>query len=34
MNENWIKIGETERKDNNLNPDFEKIIQLQYYFEK
>lgn len=30
----WIKIAETEMKPNNLNPDFDKIIIIDYYFEK
>ena len=30
----WIKIGETERISNNLNPNFEQAIEIQYYFEK
>jgi hypothetical protein len=30
----WIKIGQTERIDNNLNPDFKTIIKANYNFEK
>jgi hypothetical protein len=33
MNNNWAKIGETERIDNNLNPEFKNSIQLSYTFE-
>ena len=28
------KIGETERLNNNLNPDFERSFKVEYYFEK
>ena len=30
----WIKIDETERINNNLNPDFSKSIECDYFFEK
>lgn len=30
----WVKIGETERIDNNLNPDFKKTFNVNYFFEK
>mmetsp|Transcript_11079 Transcript_11079/g.7711 ORF Transcript_11079/g.7711 Transcript_11079/m.7711 type:complete len:94 (-) Transcript_11079:875-1156(-) len=30
----WIKIGQTERIDNNLNPDFKKTFSVNYFFEK
>ena len=30
----WILIGETEVINNNLNPEFNTIISLNYYFEK
>ena len=30
----WIKKDQTEVKDNNLNPDFDKAIDMPYYFEK
>jgi hypothetical protein len=33
-NGNWVKIGQTERITNNLNPDFAKQIETSYYFEK
>jgi hypothetical protein len=31
---NWVKIGVTERIDNNLNPDFKNQIQATYSFER
>ena len=30
----FYKIGETEVKDNNLNPDFSTSFVIDYYFEK
>jgi hypothetical protein len=30
----WAKIGQTERIDNNLNPDFKKQIEATYAFER
>ena len=29
-----IKIGQTERISNNLNPDFVQAIEVKYFFEK
>jgi Ca2+-dependent lipid-binding protein len=31
---NWIKLGETEQINNNLNPEFVKSFELNYYFER
>ena len=31
---NWVKIGQTERIKDNLNPDFEQALTVGYYFEK
>ena len=31
---NWVKHGETELINNNLNPDFKKSFQVTYSFEK
>ena len=33
-NRNWVKTGETELINNNLNPDFKKSFQVNYSFEK
>ena len=33
-NNNWVKIGQTERIKDNLNPDFEQALTIAYYFEK
>ena len=33
-NGNWVKIGQTERIKDQLNPDFEKAIEVAYFFEK
>ena len=30
----WMKIGQTERVTNNLNPDFSQQIETLYFFEK
>lgn len=30
----WVKMGETETKENDLNPNFEKIFTLNYLFER
>ena len=30
----WVKIGKTEKIKNNLNPDFEQAIEVDYYFER
>ena len=30
---NWIKVGTTERINNNLNPTFLKSFIIDYYFE-
>ena len=30
----WVKIGKTEKIKNNLNPDFETAIEVDYYFER
>ena len=30
----FYKIGETEVKDNNLNPDFSTSFVIDYYFER
>lgn len=32
--EEWFKFGQTEVKDDNLNPVFDKSFKLNYYFEK
>jgi hypothetical protein len=32
--QSWISYDKTERKMNNLNPDFSKVIDVKYYFEK
>lgn len=34
VNNKWIKRGKTESLNNTLNPDFDKHIELDYYFEK
>jgi hypothetical protein len=34
VTKNWVRIGLTERIDNNLNPDFTKSIQTVYNFER
>ena len=34
FNGHWRKIDQTEIIKGNLNPDFEKVITLPYYFEK
>ena len=31
---NWFEIGRTEIVRNNLNPDFSKYIEANFYFEK
>eukprot|EP00350_Pseudokeronopsis_sp_OXSARD2_P000534 CAMPEP_0170565784 /NCGR_PEP_ID=MMETSP0211-20121228/79409_1 /TAXON_ID=311385 /ORGANISM="Pseudokeronopsis sp., Strain OXSARD2" /LENGTH=103 /DNA_ID=CAMNT_0010886751 /DNA_START=427 /DNA_END=738 /DNA_ORIENTATION=- len=33
-NESWLNVGETEQKKNNLNPDFDKTLEVKFYFEK
>ena len=30
----WIKVGQTERINNNLNPDFKTTVRIGYSFEK
>ena len=30
----WQYVGQTETQMNNLDPDFQKSFQLNYYFEK
>ena len=30
----WVKVGQTERIDNNLNPDFKTPIPFTYSFER
>jgi hypothetical protein len=30
----WCEVGRTEQILNNLNPNFETLISLQYFFEK
>ncbi len=30
----WALIGKTEMINNNLNPDFSKFIECDYYFER
>ena len=32
--EEWVKIGETEQIDNDLNPNFETAIKVLYNAEK
>jgi len=34
VNGNWKKLAMTEKKKNNLNPDFTKQITINYFFEK
>ena len=31
---NWKLLGKTETMKNNLNPDFTKEFNINYYFEK
>ena len=31
---NYVLIGKTEVVNNNLNPDFSKYIECDYYFER
>ena len=31
---NWVKMGETETINNNLNPDFQTSFSADYFFEK
>ena len=33
LNKNWVKVGQTERIDNNLNPDFKTTINMNFQFE-
>ena len=33
-NSNWNKIDQTEKIDNNLNPEFDKFFTLSYFFER
>lgn len=33
LSKNWVKIGQTERLDNNLNPDFKTTINMSFQFE-
>ena len=30
----WVKYGETEQINNNLNPDFKRSFEFNYSFEK
>ena len=30
----WVKLGETEQINNNLDPIFVKSFEINYYFEK
>lgn len=30
----WYRIGRTETIDNDLNPDFKRAIDIDFYFEK
>ena len=30
----WCEVGRTEQILNNLNPDFETMISMKYFFEK
>ena len=30
----WVKMGETELINNNLNPDFKRSFEVNYSFEK
>ncbi len=30
----WVKIGETDTKQNTLNPDFAKSLIVDFFFEK
>ena len=30
----WVKVAQTEVISNNLNPDFEQALTIQYFFEK
>ena len=34
INEDWVKIGETEQIDNDLNPNFQTAIKVLYNSEK
>ena len=34
VNESWVERGRTEVVPNNLNPQFLKTIQIDYYFER
>ncbi len=33
-NGGWVKVGQTEQINNNLNPDFSTPIKIEYFFEK
>ena len=33
-NNNWAPVGRTEKRKNDLNPDFVEKITVDYYFEK
>ena len=33
-NGKWVKIGQTETIKDQLNPDFEKALEVAYFFEK
>lgn len=33
-NNSWVLKGKTERKKDNLNPDFNEKITMSYFFEK
>ena len=33
-NGQWISVGQTERINDNLNPNFEQAITVPYFFEK
>ena len=30
----WVKYGETEQINNNLNPDFKRSFEMVYSFER
>ena len=34
VNGNWVKKGQTEQLNNNLNPDFRISLTMAYWFEK
>ena len=34
INEQWVMIGETEKIENDANPSFAKLLELDYHFER